>query len=131
LEVTYLYFGLVRLEISVPKIAAGLVLAEPINSRVGGASYRNPESACPVYARDLGCLPALPPELTEIETFQALEHFHFYSEQDRAAKCGFSSTPASKLAGDPGSSTPASKLAGTPVLEEKPRWARLLRKHQK
>ena len=24
-----------------------------------------------------------------------LEHFHFYSEQDRAAKCGFSSTPAS------------------------------------
>jgi hypothetical protein len=25
----------------------------------------------------------------------ALEHFHFYSEQDRAAKCGLSSTPAS------------------------------------
>jgi hypothetical protein len=48
----------------------------------------------------------------------ALEHFHFYSEQDRAAKCGFTSTPASELAGDPG-------------LEEKPRWARLLCKHQK
>jgi hypothetical protein len=31
---------------------------------------------------------------------KTLEHFHFYSEQDRAAKCGFSSTPASKLAGD-------------------------------
>jgi hypothetical protein len=31
------------------------------------------------------------------------EHFHFYSAQDRAAKCGFSSTPASQLAGDPGS----------------------------
>jgi hypothetical protein len=29
------------------------------------------ESACPVYFRDLGCnLPALPPELTEIETFR-------------------------------------------------------------
>jgi hypothetical protein len=28
---------------------------------------------------------------------QVLEHFHFYSEQERAAKCGFSSTP-SKLA---------------------------------
>ena len=33
----------------------------------------------------------------------ALEHFNFYSAQDKTAKCGFSSTPASKLAGDPGS----------------------------
>ncbi len=49
---------------------------------------------------------------------RALEHFHFYSEQDRAAKCGFTSTPASELAGDPG-------------FEEKPRWARSLCKHQK
>ncbi len=29
------------------------------------------------------------------------EHFHFYSAQEGAAKCGFSSTPASTLAGDP------------------------------
>jgi hypothetical protein len=47
-----------------------------------------------------------------------LEHFHFYAEQDRAAKCGFTSTPASFL-------------PGTPVLEEKPRWVRSLCKHQK
>jgi hypothetical protein len=32
-----------------------------------------------------------------------LEHFHFYSAQDRAGKWSFSSTPASELAGDPGS----------------------------
>src|SRR5271156_3510219 len=45
---------------------------------------------------------------------QPLEHFHFYSAQVSAARCVFSSTPASSLAGDPGSSTPASSLAGDP-----------------
>ena len=30
-----------------------------------------------------------------LATSIALEHFHFYSELDRATKCGFSSTPAS------------------------------------
>jgi hypothetical protein len=29
------------------------------------------------------------------------KHFHFYAAQSSPAMCGFSSTPASKLAGDP------------------------------
>jgi hypothetical protein len=33
--------------------------------------------------------------------YPAPEHFHFYSVQGRSAKSGFSSTPASTLAGDP------------------------------
>jgi hypothetical protein len=49
---------------------------------------------------------------------RALEHFRFYYAQDRAAKCVFTFTPASELAGDPG-------------FEEKPRWVRSLCKHQK
>src|SRR5271168_4163197 len=34
---------------------------------------------------------AVPAGLAElVDVYPGLEHFHFYSEQDRAAKCGFS-----------------------------------------